>query len=81
MGSVTESRKEQLLMQTPVITLYGKREVIVQNYRYLKAIGDCEIQIRTYQNGICIRGKNLYVSLYTREWMKIRGGIESIQFE
>ena len=73
--------KEKLLLEAPVLSAVGMREISIENYRFLRLLNEEEIQIQAKNCRISIAGKELAVIFYTKEAMKIRGTILSIQFQ
>ena len=62
----------------PIVTVTGKAEVYVENYKGIIEYGKCCIKIQTKVCRITFSGKNLEIVYYTNVDMKISGEIESI---
>lgn len=62
----------------PIVTITGKKEIYVENYKGIIEYGKCCIKIQTKVCRITFSGKNLEIVYYTNVDMKITGEIESI---
>lgn len=62
----------------PIVTITGKNEIYVENYKGIIEYGKCCIKIQTKVCRITFSGKNLEIVYYTNVDMKITGKIESI---
>ena len=62
----------------PIVTVTGKNEIYVENYKGIIEYGKCCIKIQTKVCRITFSGKNLEIVYYTNVDMKITGEIESI---
>ena len=62
----------------PIVTVTGKNEFYVENYKGIIEYGKCCIKIQTKVCRITFSGKNLEIVYYTNVDMKITGEIESI---
>ena len=62
----------------PIVTVTGKNEIYVENYKGIIEYGKCCIKIQTKVCRITFLGKNLEIVYYTNVDMKITGEIESI---
>ncbi len=62
----------------PIVTITGKDEVYVENYKGIIEYGKNCIKIQTKVCRITFMGKNLEIVYYTNMDMKIAGEIESI---
>ena len=62
----------------PIVTITGKNEIYVENYKGIIEYGKCCIKIQTKVCRITFSGKNLEIVYYTNVDMKITGEIESI---
>ena len=64
----------------PIVTVTGKNEIYVENYKGIIEYGKCCIKIQTKVCRITFLGKNLEIVYYTNVDMKITGDIESIGY-
>lgn len=62
----------------PIVTIMGKCEVFVENYRGIIEYGKNCIRIQTKDCRITFQGKNLEIVYYTNVDMKISGELESV---
>ncbi len=62
----------------PIVTVTGKQEVYVENYKGIIEYGRNCIRIQTKNCRITLTGKNLDIVYYTNVDMKITGELESI---
>ena len=62
----------------PIVTVTGKNEICVENYKGIIEYGKCCIKIQTKVCRITFSGKNLEIVYYTNVDMKITGEIESV---
>ena len=64
----------------PIVTVTGRDEVYVENYKGIIEYGKCCIKIQTKVCRVTFSGKNLEIVYYTNVDMKITGEIESIYY-
>ena len=62
----------------PIVTVTGKNEIYVENYKGIIEYGKCCIKIQTKECRVTFTVKNLEIVYYTNVDMKITGDIESI---
>ena len=62
----------------PIVTVTGKNEIYVENYKGIIEYGKCCIKIQTKVCRITFSGNNLEIVYYTNVDMKITGEIESV---
>ena len=62
----------------PIVTVTGKNEIYVENYKGIIEYGKCCIKIQTKVCRVSFTGKNLEIVYYTNVDMKIIGELESI---
>lgn len=70
-----------LAMKETVITVTGRYQVIVCNYRSVLRYEEGEIILLTFRGRLQIRGKKLQIPMYTSEEMYIEGVITEIILE
>mgnify|MGYP002518816615 CR=1 FL=1 len=70
-----------LAMKETVITVTGRHQVIVCNYRSVLRYEEEEIILLTFRGRLQIRGKKLQIPIYTPEEMYIEGVITEIILE
>lgn len=70
-----------LMLGEPMLTITGRREIYISNYKGILEYGDSFLRIQTKTCRIIISGARLAVDYYTSEEMKITGFIDCIQYE
>ena len=63
-----------------IVTITGKRDVFVENYKGIIEYTDCGIILQGKNCKIEICGKRLNILYYTNEDMKISGWIENVRY-
>jgi len=69
-----------MLAGAPIITAIGRNEVCIENYKGILEYNSCFIKILTKIGRVTIEGKNLNISYFTNDEMKITGMIHTINF-
>lgn len=69
-----------VVMGQPVVTVLGRMELDIENYRGIIEYTDALIRIQTKIGQIRITGKNLRIDYYTNDDMKLTGQIEAIEY-
>lgn len=64
-----------------IVTVTGRREVMIENFKGIIVYEDDQIQIQTKDCKLTIFGNHLKVDYYTNEEMKIVGRIHQICYE
>ena len=72
---------KDFLLGEAIITISGRRELLIENYKGILIYEDSFIKIQTKNGRILITGKNLVIQYYTNEEMKITGFFEQILYE
>ena len=82
-GRVTDQLKlpKDLMLGAAIVTVTGRREVLISNYKGILEYEDSFIRVQTKNCRILISGSHLAIDYYTNEEMKITGFIESIGYE
>ena len=62
----------------PIVTVTGKCEIYVENYKGIIEYEKKCIKIQTKSCRICFEGENLEIVYYTSVDMKIKGEVKSI---
>ena len=70
-----------LAMKETVLTVTGRHQVIVCNYRSVLRYEEEEIILLTFRGKLQIRGKRLRIPVYTPEEMYIEGVITELILE
>jgi len=72
---------KDLVYGAVLVTITGRQEVLVENYRGILEYNQTQIRLQTKTCRLLIQGKNLYILYYTNEEMKITGIIDSVTYE
>ena len=81
-AELTESLRlpKDLMFGAVIVTATGDREVYVENYKGILEYSDEKIKLQTKTCYLTITGRNLVISYYTNDEMKIIGCIQSIRY-
>ena len=71
---------KDVVLGEALVTLLGKREVLIENYRGILIYEEAQIKLQTKNGKLTIRGKRLHIEYYTQEEMKVTGQIQSVEF-
>lgn len=71
---------KDVVLGVPIVTLTGQIEVNIENYRGIIEYTDILVRIKSKTGQIRITGKNLQISYYTNEEMKITGYVEAVEY-
>ena len=63
------------------ITITGFDEILIENYKNILEYQDILIKLNTFEGAITIYGFNLKLEQMTDEDIKVKGEIDSIEFE
>ena len=72
---------KDVVMGQPVVTVLGRMELNIENYRGIIEYTDTLIRVQTKAGQIRITGKNLSVDYYTNDDMKLTRRIEAIEYQ
>lgn len=72
---------KDLVYGAVLVSITGQQEMLVENYRGILEYNKNHISLQTKTCRLIVRGKNLNISYYTNEEMKITGQIDSLQYE
>ncbi|MGN0141135.1 MAG: YabP/YqfC family sporulation protein [Roseburia sp.] len=72
---------KDLMLGAAIVTVTGRREAVIANYRGILEYEDSRIRIQTKNCRILISGSHLAIDYYTNEEMKITGFIGAIEYE
>lgn len=70
-----------VLLGVPLLSVVGKQEITVTNYRGIQEYTDTLIRIQTKIGQIRLVGKHLSIEYYTNDEMKINGCIHQIEYQ
>ena len=71
------SMPKDVVLGASVVTILGRNEVSVENYRGIIEYTDTLIRVQTKSGQIRLTGKRLQVEYYTNDEMKITGAVRS----
>lgn len=74
------SMPEDVVLGASVITITGRNEVCIENYRGIIEYTECLIRVQTKTVQIRLTGRHLQIDYYTNDEMKITGIICSLEF-
>ena len=63
-----------------LVTATGQEELCIENYRGIIEYTDSRLMLQTKNCRLEVLGKNLFISYYTGEEMKVTGHIEQINY-
>ena len=72
---------KDLVYGAVLVSITGRQEILIENYRGILEYTQNHISLQTKTCRLVIRGKNLHISYYTNEEMKITGWIVSVLYE
>lgn len=72
---------KDLMYGAVLLNVTGRQEAFIENYRGILEYTQNHISLQTKSCRLIIQGKNLNISYYTNEEMKITGFIERIIYE
>lgn len=79
MAEATNLPKD-VVLGIPILTLIGKMELCIENYRGIIEYTDVLIRLQSKSGQIRVSGKRLQIEYYTNDEMKITGYIQSIEY-
>ena len=71
---------KDVMLGVPIVTLTGRFEVNVENYRGIIEYTDTLIRIKSKNGQIKITGKQLQIAYYTNDEMKITGHVDKVEY-
>lgn len=71
---------KDLMFGAVIVTATGNQEVYVENYKGILEYSDEKIKLQTKSCYLTITGRNLVISYYTNDEMKITGYIQGIRY-
>lgn len=75
------SMPKDVVLGVPIVTIIGKCEVRIENYRGIIEYTENLIRIKVKDGQIRITGKNLQIEYYTNDDMMIMGNIEKTEYQ
>ena len=71
---------KEIVLNLPLITLYGNEELNLENYKGVVEYTDERIRISTSKGILKIEGRNLLLKQVTSENISVTGGIVKIEY-
>lgn len=72
---------KDLMYGASIVTITGRREVLIENYKGILEYTEDYIKIQTKNAKLTVYGKQLSIEYYTNEDMKVVGFVKSIEYE
>ena len=72
---------KDVALKAPILTLTGRTELTIENYRGIQEYSELLIRVQTGSGEVCIKGKILWIEYYTNLEMLIRGRIIAVEFK
>ena len=74
------SMPKDVVLGASVVTMLGRNEVSIENYRGIIEYTDTLIRVQTKHGQVRLCGKRLKIEYYTNDEMKITGRVISVEF-
>ncbi len=71
---------KDLVLNLPLVTLMGREEINIENYKSLAEYGDGRIRVNTTVGMLCIEGSGLYIKQITDEGLTVCGRMETLKY-
>ena len=71
---------KDVVLGVPVVTMNGREELCIENYRGIIEYTEELIRVQTKTGQIRIAGKRMQIEYYTNDEMKITGQIASLEY-
>ncbi len=71
---------KDVLFDIPVITVSGKNELTVDNYKNIRDFSDKKLTVNTKASKIIITGTQLSISCLTKETLIVKGCFKTLEF-
>ena len=72
---------KDLLYGAVIVTVTGKSEILIENYRGIIEYTCEKIRLQTKTCQVEVRGKRLFIEYYTNDEMKVTGFIHEIIYD
>ncbi len=72
---------KDLVYGAVLVSITGRQEILIENYRGILEYTKNHISLQTKTCRLVVHGKDLDISYYTNEEMKITGRIDSVRYE
>lgn len=71
---------KEILLNLPLISLIGREEVTIENYKGILAYAEDTVRIGTAVGILCLKGQELSIRELTAECLVVTGRIEGLSF-
>lgn len=71
---------KEIMLNLPLISLVGREEVIIENYRGILEYGEETVRLGTAEGILRIQGKGLCLKQLSAECMVVTGKIDELRF-
>ena len=71
---------KEITLNLPLITLWGKDEILIENHKGLALAEDFLFKIKSSLGIIEITGKNLYLKEISPDFIRLTGSLEKLEF-
>lgn len=71
---------KEILLNLPLVSLIGREEVTIENYKGILEYGEETVRIGTVAGILQIEGKGLCLKQLTAECMVVTGCVEKLEF-
>ena len=80
--NVTEALElpKEILLDLPLVSLVGREEVTIENYRGILEYNEETLRIGTAAGILCLQGKGLCLKQLSAECMVVSGRVDSLGF-
>ena len=80
--NVTEALElpKEIMLNLPLISLIGREEVTVENYKGILEYGEDVVRIGTAAGVFRLKGKNFCLKQLSAECLVVTGSVESMEF-
>lgn len=69
-----------VMQGAPIVTMIGKHEVCIENYKGIIEYNTSQIKVMTKMGSMQINGKRLEIVYFTNDEMKVNGMIQNISY-
>lgn len=70
-----------VLGDSPKITIFGRRQVVVENYRGIMFFSEEEVILETSDGELCLRGQGLALQAVLLTEIRISGELSSVAYQ
>lgn len=72
---------KDIVLGASIINILGNQEIWIENYKGILEYNENKLLLQGKKNQILVRGKNLKITYYTKEDMKVCGHISEISYQ